>query len=107
MTVNFPRHLRTVHIYRLLGLCPCFKNNKFSPWNRLLKALHETKAIIVECSTFLLAEKKAEYSWTPGAPVFNMVGSRVGCSLSNSQTCQARLFSVKTGMTFFILVAPL
>ncbi|BFZ14084.1 hypothetical protein BsWGS_17122 [Bradybaena similaris] len=40
--------------------------------NRLLQALHETKTIVVECSTFLLAEKKAEYAWTPGASVFNM-----------------------------------
>ncbi|KAH9509722.1 Alpha-mannosidase 2x [Bulinus truncatus] len=39
---------------------------------RLLRALQNTKTIISECSTFLLAQTKTDYSYTDGNPLFNI-----------------------------------
>ncbi|KAH9509724.1 Alpha-mannosidase 2x [Bulinus truncatus] len=39
---------------------------------RLLRALQNAKTIISECSTFLLAQTKTDYSYTDGNPLFNI-----------------------------------
>ncbi|CAG5125008.1 unnamed protein product, partial [Candidula unifasciata] len=58
------------HHDAIAGTAKDFVMNDYG--NRLLKALHDAKTIVVECSVFLLAEKKDEYSWTPDSPIFNM-----------------------------------